>query len=244
MYDNLKKKYGQNFLIDKNILNKIANLIPQNYLKILEIGPGNGLLTSFIMTKNPENLTIIEIDKDLIEILKNKFLKNNKLVIINLDFLKFNLNIQFDLIISNLPYYISSQILVKIITSNFRPKTMIFMFQKEAANKIIENKLNSLNSLVKSFYKCKKEFNVSNSCFKPIPKVESSVVTFEKLDCPLLLNSEIERFIEFKRRVFSKKRKQLKSILKLNDKLKKIEYLNKRAEELEINQLIEIFKQY
>ena len=244
MYDNLKKKYGQNFLIDKNILNKIANLIHEHQLKILEIGPGNGLLTSFIFSKKPEKLTIVEIDNDLIEDLKDKFSNKNNLIIINLDFLKFNLNTEYDLIISNLPYNVSSQILVKIITSNFRPKKMIFMFQKEVANKIIDDKLNSLNSLVKSFYKCKKEFNVSSGCFKPTPKVESSIITFEKLDYPLITNSKLQNFIEFKRKIFSKKRKQLKTILKLNDDVKHINYLNKRVEELEINQLIEIYNCY
>ena len=242
MYDNLKKKYGQNFLIDKNILNKIEKLINKANLNILEIGPGSGLLTERIIAKKPLKLTTIEIDKELIEYLKKKFINHSNLEIINLDFLKYDMNFEFDLIISNLPYNISSQILVKIVSSTYRPKNMIFMFQKEFAKKFFEKKLNSLNSLVNIFYNCKKEFYVSKNSFKPIPKVESTVVSFEIIKNPLLQNIELENFIKFKRKIFSKKRKQLKSILKSNYNLKKLDYLNNRAEDLNLNQLIKIFR--
>jgi 16S rRNA (adenine1518-N6/adenine1519-N6)-dimethyltransferase len=76
MYENLKKRYGQNFLIDNNILKKITDLIPTSSLKILEIGPGDGRLTDFILEKNPKCLNLIEIDEDLVKNLKNKYSKN------------------------------------------------------------------------------------------------------------------------------------------------------------------------
>ena len=78
MYENLKKKFGQNFLIDNNILNKITNLIDYEKLEILEIGPGDGRLTDNILKKNPKNLDLVEIDKDLFINLKNKYSKNQK----------------------------------------------------------------------------------------------------------------------------------------------------------------------
>ena len=77
MYENLKKKFGQNFLIDKNILLKITNLIDSNNLDILEIGPGSGKLTDYIILKKPKKLTLIEIDKDLVEDLKVKYSRLN-----------------------------------------------------------------------------------------------------------------------------------------------------------------------
>ena len=84
----LKKKYGQNFLIDKNILNKIINLIPLKDLNILEIGPGDGKLTDKILFKNPKRLTLIEIDKDLINELAKKYINNKSVELINADILK------------------------------------------------------------------------------------------------------------------------------------------------------------
>ena len=97
----LKKKYGQNFLIDQNILNKIPNLINSENLNILEIGPGDGKLTDKIILKKPSKLTLVEIDKDLIENLK-KNLFNNKIKIINADILNYDIKENYELIISNL----------------------------------------------------------------------------------------------------------------------------------------------
>ena len=80
MYENLKKKFGQNFLIDKNILLKITSLIYLNNLDILEIGPGSGKLTDYIILKKPKKLTLIEIDKDLVEDLKVKYSRLNYII--------------------------------------------------------------------------------------------------------------------------------------------------------------------
>ena len=124
----LKRKFGQNFLIDKNILNKIYKLIHSENLSILEIGPGDGNLTDKIILKKPSNLTLIEVDKDLIGKLSKKFKHIKNIEIINDDILKYNLNRDFDLVISNLPYNISSQILVKLSTLNFIPEFLILMF--------------------------------------------------------------------------------------------------------------------
>jgi len=237
----LKKKYGQNFLIDQNILNKITNLINSENLNILEIGPGNGKLTDGIILKKPSMLTLIEIDSDLIKYLSQKYLFNNKVNLINADILHYEIKDYYQLIISNLPYNISSQILVKLSTMNKQPDTLILMFQKEFAQRLLDKKLNSINSLIKCFYTIKLNFNVSKNCYRPIPKVDSSVLTFNKLKKKIININEINKFIIFKRNLFSHKRKSLKNLLKKYD-LKNEFDLNLRVEDLNLDELVKIFR--
>ena len=242
MHAVLKKKYGQNFLFDKNILNKISKLIPSTNLNILEIGPGDGKLTEHILSHNPKFLTLIEIDHDLTKILETKYKSIKNILIINKDILKYDFKNYFELIISNLPYNISSQILVQICILKNLPKNLILMFQKEFADRLLEKKLNSLNSLVSCFYNIEKKFDVSKNSFKPIPKVNSTVLFFVKKDYSLLNKDEIEKFIEFKRVLFSYKRKTIRNYLK-NYKLNDLDIdLSKRVESLDLNTLIKIFR--
>ena len=237
----LKRKFGQNFLIDKNILNKISLLIHLENLNILEIGPGDGNLTDNIVLRKPSHLTLVEIDKDLIKRLKNKYKNLNKIDIINENILDFVFKEKYEIVISNLPYNISSQILVKLSTTSYNPDSLILMFQKEFANRLLEKKLNSLNSLIKCFYNIKLNFNVSRNCFRPIPKVDSTVLTFEKKTKSLISKKETQNFIIFKRKLFSHKRKSLKNLLKnysLGDKFD----LSLRVENLELADLVKLFK--
>ena len=237
----LKKKYGQNFLIDKNIINKINNLIQLENLNILEIGPGDGRLTDKILLKKPIKLTLIEIDRDLVAELSKKYIKNESIEIINADILKSDLEKNYQLVISHLPYNISSQILVKLSLLNNLPDALILMFQKEFASRITDNKLNSINSLVKCFYDIKVNFNVSKNCFRPIPKVDSTVLTFKKIDNSLIRKKEINNFILFKRELFSQKRKSLKKVLKKYNLDKKFD-LSLRVENLKLSELIKLFR--
>ena len=241
MYENLKKKYGQNFLIDNNILLKISNLIRSKNINILEIGPGNGLLTEKIILKKPSQLTLVEIDKDLINYLKEKYLGIEYIEIINANILDLRLNNKYELIISNLPYNISSQVLVKLALLKNSADQLILMFQKEFAQRLLEKNINSINSLIRCFYNIKLEFHVSKNCFRPIPKVDSSILTFSKKDKKLLKNDEINDFIIFKRNLFSHKRKSLKNLLKKYN-LEKDFNLNLRVENLELETLISIFR--
>ena len=238
----LKKKFGQNFLIDKNNLNKISNLIPSENLNILEIGPGNGRLTDKILLKKPSKLTLIEIDNDLIENLKKKYQFNNNVKLINADILKILLKTKYQLVISNLPYNISSQILVKLSLLNYVPEILILMFQKEFAKRLLDKKLNSINSLVRCFYDVKLKFNVSKNCFRPIPKVDSTVLTFRKIKKRLITKKEINDYIIFKRKLFSHKRKSLRNILK-KYKLNNNFDSNLRVENLKLEQLIRLFRE-
>ena len=237
----LKKKFGQNFLIDNNILNKIHKLIPYENLNILEIGPGNGKLTDKIILKKPHNLTLVEIDKDLIEILIEKYTNNKSIDLINEDILNLKIDKKYDLVISNLPYNISSQILVKFTTLKKIPKFLIFMFQKEFAERIVSKKLNSLNSLVNCFYDIGLNFKVSRNCFRPIPKVDSTVLSFHRKKKSLINKNEINNFIKFKGKLFSQKRKSIRNVLKKYDINGQFD-LSQRIENLELKELIKIFR--
>jgi len=183
-----KKSLGQNFLIDKNIIEKIcdAGNLSQNNT-VLEIGPGTGNLTEFILKKRPRKFYIIEKDKRLIKNLSERF--ENQLVIINEDILKYDLKLlsNSDLIIfGNLPYNISSQILVNFInysSSKFSYKKLILMFQKEVADRILaeDNSKNYGRLSIFSSWKLdiKKIMDIYPSSFFPRPKVMSSLLIFE-----------------------------------------------------------------
>ena len=243
MYGTLKKKYGQNFLIDQNIIKKICNLLLSKNLKIIEIGPGDGRLTEQLLHYEPKELKIIEIDPDLIPILKSKFDTNQNIKIINENVLNYQLTGEIDLIISNLPYNISSQILVKICIMENLPNNLILMFQKEFAERLIDKKLNSLNSLVNCFFEINNSFNVGRNCFRPIPKIDSTVLSFKRKKEILLEKNEVNKFIEFKRNLFSHKRKTLNKLLK-DYKFNKEKYdLSSRVEEIKLKELLNIFRE-
>ena len=242
MYENLKKKFGQNFLIDSNIQTKISNLIPSYNLNIIEIGPGDGRLTQKIIEKKPKKLTLIEKDFDLIKILNDKFSKLEYVNILNSDFLEIDIKDKYHIIISNLPYNISSQVIAKISLLKNSPNFLILMFQKEFAMRLTDKKINSINSLINCFYKIDYKFEVSRNCFRPIPKVDSSVLTFAKIKKNLLEDYEIKKFIEFKRYLFSHKRKSLGNLLKKFNYVSNFD-LRLRTEDLQLKDLINIFRQ-
>ena len=183
-----KKSLGQNFLIDKNIIEKICNIgnLSEND-NVLEIGPGSGNLTEFILQKKPKKYYVIEKDEKLIKHLTDRF--DNKLTIINQDILKYDLKLLNDknfIIFGNLPYNISSQILVNIINysySKFSYKKLILMFQKEVADRILakDNSKNYGRLSIFSSWKLdiKKIMDISPSSFFPKPKVMSSLLIFK-----------------------------------------------------------------
>ena len=115
------------------------------------------------------------------------------------------------------------------------------MFQKEFAQRLLDKKINSINSLIKCFYDVKLSFNVSKNCFRPIPKVDSSILVFSKKNKELLKANEVNDFIIFKRHLFSHKRKSLKNLLRKYN-LEEDFNLNLRVENLELETLISIFR--
>ncbi len=182
-----KKSLGQNFLKDKNIINSIVNIGNINKdNEVLEIGPGTGNLTESIIKKNPKKLFVIEKDSSLTKLLKGKF--NQDIDIINEDILKFSLNNISDknlIIFGNLPYNISTQILIKWIV-NYKEflsfNKLILMFQKEVAERILaktDSKHYGRLSIISNWkLDIKKEFDISPNCFFPKPKVESTLLSF------------------------------------------------------------------
>ena len=217
MIINPKKSLGQNFLIDKNILKKISNSTKIDAEdEILEIGPGTGNLTELLVKKKPKKIYLIEKDEKLINILKKKFIENVN--IINDDILKFSENsISNDklIIFGNLPYNISSQILVKFIINKnkFKFKKLIFMFQKELADRIIAdiNKSNygRLSILAKWKFRIKKILDINPNSFLPKPKVVSSLLIFSPKNSYIKLkNAENLEYIT--RVFFNQRRKKIK----------------------------------
>ncbi len=184
-----KKSLGQNFLVDKNIIRKIINLTNLKKFNIIEIGPGYGALTDEILKKKPKSFTIIEKDFNLFSKLQSKYQDNKNIKLFNEDILKFNLKKilqKKSIIFGNLPYNISSQILVKLIKfDKFDTKidSMILMFQKELGEKIICNypsKYYGRLSILSNYkLSIKKKFFVSPNCFHPKPKVTSMVIHFK-----------------------------------------------------------------
>ena len=181
-----KKSLGQNFLTDKKILEKIINTTNINNKTILEIGPGTGNLTSYILKKNPKKIFVIEKDNDLATKLENKF--NNKLTIINDDVLKIDETSLFEdkvIVFGNLPYNISTEILSKWIINlkeNFWFECLILMFQKEVADRIIADyntsKYGRLSIICNWKLNIKKICDIKPSAFFPKPKVDSSLLIF------------------------------------------------------------------
>ena len=182
-----KKSLGQNFLIDNNILNKIINLTNIENETILEIGPGTGNLSSLILNKKPKKFIAIEKDKFLALNLKKNF--KEKIEIINDDILNINeklLSNEKLIVFGNLPYNISTEILCKWILNldknKFWFQFLILMFQKEVADRIISNfnssKYGRLSILTNWKLNVKKIIDIKPNSFKPIPKVESSLLFF------------------------------------------------------------------
>ena len=183
-----KKSLGQNFLIDKNIIEKIckAGNLNKND-NVLEIGPGTGNLTEYILQKKPKKFYIIEKDERLVKNLRKKF--KNKLIIINKDILNYDLKLLSNtnlIIVGNLPYNISSQILINFInysSSKFSYKKLVLMFQKEVADRILaeDNSKNYGRLSIFSSWKLniKKLMDIYPSSFFPKPKVMSSLLIFE-----------------------------------------------------------------
>tara|TARA_Y100001958_G_C21129851_1_gene471523 strand:+ start:231 stop:1016 length:786 start_codon:yes stop_codon:yes gene_type:complete len=194
-----KKSLGQNFLIDKNIINKIVNILELKNKNILEIGPGTGNLTEGILKKSPKKILVVEKDDNLAKLLKEKF--RNKIEIINKDILKIDENLLSDqtlTVFGNLPYNISTEILCKWIL-NVKQKIwfdcLILMFQKEVADRIISNfntkSYGRLTILANWRLDMKKICDISPLSFQPKPKIESTVLFFKpKKEFFLLKNAK------------------------------------------------------
>jgi len=182
-----KKSLGQNFLIDKNIIEKIVNLVEIKNKTILEVGPGTGNLTTALIKKDPKKIFVIEKDNRLAELLKENF--SNQINIINNDILKYNeskISEEKLIVFGNLPYNISTEILCKWILNLNDSKVwftnLILMFQKEVADRIISSynskNYGRLSILANWKLNIKKIIDIKPNSFTPRPKIDSSLLVF------------------------------------------------------------------
>ena len=212
-----KKSLGQNFLVDKNILDKIVNTAIIKDKNILEIGPGTGNLTSCILNKRPKKIFVIEKDNELATNLENKF--KNKLTIINEDVLKIDETKLFNeklTVFGNLPYNISTEILNKWIVNlknNFWFDFLVLMFQKEVADRIIAefntSKYGRLSIICNWKLQIKKVCDIKPEAFSPRPKVDSTLLLFSPKKNFIKINNP-DNLEEVTRVFFNQRRKMLK----------------------------------
>ena len=256
----VKKQYGQNFLLDDNIL---KNIVKSAELKkdtnVIEIGPGLGFLTNYLQQATT-NVLCYEIDEQMVEHLNEL---NYNISIINDDFLKRNLNKDFKNIfdnsnnitlVANLPYYITTPIPLKVLEETSRIDKMIVMMQTEVAKRLCgkpsTKDYNALSVLIQYFTNPRIIFNVSPKSFFPEPNVESSVVMIEKKEEPLLEVENLDFFLKFNRNIFAQRRKTLynniqkaynydkgliKKIIKENNLDESV-----RSEELDVSQIVKL----
>ena len=232
---NAKKSLGQNFLTDRNILEKIVNVTTITNKIIFEVGPGTGNLTSFILKNNPKKVFVIEKDNDLAEKLNVKF--GEQLNIINDDILNINENFLFDekvTVFGNLPYNISTEILSKWILNlkdNFWFNHLVLMFQKEVAERIIatfnKSTYGRLSILANWKLDIKKICDIKPESFSPRPKIDSSLLFFTpkkkyyKIKDPKNLEKVTRIFFSQRRKMLKKPFNQLfNGNQKILDKLK------------------------
>ncbi len=252
-----KKSLGQNFLIDDKILNQIVDCVKIENKSILEIGPGTGNLTKYILSKKPKKFTVIEKDNNLISNLKEQFKEN--LNIINDDVLNIDESLLFKervIVFGNLPYNISTEILSKWIINlkkDFWFENLILMFQKEVADRIIANYNNSnygrLSILANWKLIIKKICDIKPNSFSPKPKIDSSLLLFTpkknfyKINNPKNLEKITRIFFNNRRKMIKKPFNQIfNGDLRILEKLK-ID-LNLRPQNLNIETYYKLTEEY
>ena len=254
---NFKKKFGQNFIIDENIINNIVTKanVDKDTL-VIEIGPGAGSLTYFL-AKFAKNVLCYEIDTTLKEILRNNLKEYDNVEVIYNDFLK--VNVLDDIkkyeykklyVIANLPYYITTPIIIKLIEDDINVDKIVVMVQKEVGDRFKAvpgtKDYSSLSVFLSYYYNIKKIMDVSKNVFIPKPNVDSIVVEFNKKEKKLNVMDE-QLFFKLIKDSFEFKRKTLKNNLKNYD-LEKIDKVLKkhkldlsvRAEQISLELFVEI----
>ncbi len=244
-----KKHLGQHFLNDTNIAQKIVDCLDKQYYDVCEIGPGTGVLTSPLLNQPQiRKLKLVEVDKESIEHLNNN-LKDDRLTIIEADFLRINISDIFTspfAIIGNFPYNISSQIFFKVLENRNHIPMVVGMIQKEVAERIAAPHGNRtygiMSVLLQSWYDIEYCFTVHENVFTPPPRVKSAVIrltrnNIDKLDCDEKL------FFRVVKTGFNQRRKTLRNALRPilpNIVQADNEFFSKRAEQLSPAQFIEL----
>lgn len=251
-----KKHLGQHFLRDENVAKKIGDTLTlSKYKNVIEIGPGTGVLTKYILQKEV-NLIAMDLDSESIAYLLSDFKTEHTLSrkstlifeIIEADFLKYDLNKLFTdeqfAITGNFPYNISSQIVFKTLENKERIPEFTGMFQKEVAQRICEKPGSKMYGIVsvltQAFYKAEYLFTVPPHVFNPPPKVDSGVLRLIRKENYSLPCNE-KQFFNVVKTAFGQRRKTLRNSLKsfgISDELKETELFSKRPEQLEVDQFI------
>jgi 16S rRNA (adenine1518-N6/adenine1519-N6)-dimethyltransferase len=242
-----RKRFGQNFLVDHRIINQIISTIsPKNDDSIIEIGPGKGAIT-FPIIEYLDHLSVIEIDRDLVSMLKSE--EQEKLTIYQADALTFDFSqIPNKLrVIGNLPYNISSPLLFHLLDYRKQIIDMTFMLQKEVVDRIVASPGNKiygrLSVMMQAFYEVELMFVVPKESFEPQPKIESAILYLKTREQPLVKNSKpLEEIVKL---AFSQRRKTLKNCLKsvLNQSQTEID-LSQRAEMLSTENFVTLMNDY
>jgi len=244
-----KKYLGQHFLTDKNIAEKIAGTLQSGLFDyVVEIGPGTGVLTRFLLKKYPDKVYVVEIDKESVAYLKNHF-PELKEKIIEADFLKMDLTATFSGkslgITGNFPYNISTQIVFKVLDNKEIVPEFSGMFQKEVSERITAKHGNKtygiLSVLVQTYYHAEYLFTVNEHVFYPPPKVKSGVIRLiRKENYP---DIDYHFFKQLVKTAFNQRRKTLRNSLKsynLSDNLKQARIFAKRPEQLSPEEFIQL----
>lgn len=212
-----KKSLGQNFLVDTNILGEISEISTVEGENIIEVGPWYGALTEYLLEASPKTLHLVELDKDMIEILEDR-LHHHELVIWDVDFKIHNQDIlQFTpefsdyRVSANIPYYITSPILRHFLYElEYAPKSMTILMQKDVGDKILgkwKNKSSVLSLFIQKKCRVEEKIFVPKESFIPKPKIESSVLYFETHNDFAYINDE--KFLEIIKKWFLAPRKKL-----------------------------------
>ena len=255
----IKKKFGQNFLVDNNILNGIVNASELNKnIGVIEIGPGLGSLTEHLVN-NAGFVLCYEIDSELISYLEDNLKNYNNFKILNQDILEADINRDIEeyfknydkiYVVANLPYYITTPIILGLLEKTDKISKYVMMMQKEVADRICGNPktkdYNALSIAIKYRAEAKKAFNVSRECFIPAPNVDSSVIVLNVYENKKYNVLDEEFFFKFIRLCFSQRRKTLiNNLQNYYDKEFVVEMLNHfgikltvRSEELDITDFI------
>jgi len=242
-----RKRFGQNFLVDQQVINQIVSTIaPKRMDSIIEIGPGKGAIT-FPLVDHLDHIHVIEIDRDLISLLQKK--SNKKITIHESDALVFNFD-QFTKnirIVGNLPYNISSPLLFHLLNYRDSIIDMTFMLQKEVVDRIVAapgSKVYGRTSVImQAFFDTELMFVVPKESFDPQPKIESAILYLKTKSEPLVQNLRpLEEIVKI---AFSQRRKTLKNCLKsvLNQSQTDID-LSQRAEMLSVENFVTLMNDY
>ena len=242
-----KKHLGQHFLIDKNIARKIVgSLLLQGYSDVLEIGGGTGVLTEFLVQNSCVNLYVIDVDRESVAFLKNRFPEMEERVGEE-DFLKFNPSAVFRGsygVIGNFPYNISAQIFFKILEERNSVREVVCMLQKEVAERIVSapgsKTYGILSVLLQAFYETEYLFTVGEKVFHPPPNVKSAVIRLTR-NTSSSLECDEKLFFRVVKQAFSTRRKTLRNALKVfrNDgEFPKLPVFDLRAEQLSVKDFV------